>query len=87
MKVIRVYMSAEEFSNYIRDRLPPEDIEGLDDCVFVPVKIGLNDMDFSIEALVVAAKDGDAAPLRYKVLDNDDQCQQLRIDFEAGTCI
>lgn len=57
MKGTKVYVGIREFSDYIKSKIPQEDLKDLEDCTFVPVKIGLAS-DFSIEALCIAAKDG-----------------------------
>ena len=57
MKGVRVYVGIQEFSDYLKSKIPQEDLKGLEDCTFVPVKIELA-RDFSIEALCIAAKDG-----------------------------
>ena len=58
MKALKVYVPFDEFSNYIKSKLNDEDLADCQDCVFVPIKIGLNECDFSVEALCVAAIDG-----------------------------
>lgn len=57
MKGVRVYIGIQDFSDYIKSKVPKEDLKNLEDCTFVPVKIELQN-DFSIEALCIAAKDG-----------------------------
>ena len=56
MKVAKIYITMEEFSDYVKSKLHSDDLLELGDCTFVPLKIGLNETDFSIEAIVVAAK-------------------------------
>ena len=56
MKVAKIYITMEEFSDYVKSKLHSDDLLELSDCTFVPLKIGLNETDFSIEAVVVAAK-------------------------------
>lgn len=57
MKGVKVYVTIQEFSNYIKNKVPQEDLKDLEDCTFVPIKIELKD-DLTIEALCIAAKDG-----------------------------
>ena len=67
MKMTKVYVTLDEFSNYIKSKLPPEELEGIEDCTFVPLKIGLQ-KDLTIEALCVAAKNGTTnKDIRYNV--------------------
>ena len=56
MKVAKIYITMEEFNAYIKSKLHGDDLLELGDCTFVPLKIGLNETDFSIETIVVAAK-------------------------------
>lgn len=57
MKGVKVYVTLKEFSDYVKSKIPQEDLKDLEDCIFVPVKIELAN-DFTIEALCIAAKDG-----------------------------
>ena len=56
MKVAKIYITMEEFNAYVKSKLHGDDLLELGDCTFVPLKIGLNEADFSIETIVVAAK-------------------------------
>lgn len=57
MPFIKVYCTLIDFSKYVKAKLPEEDLERFKDCTFVPIKLGLNEADMSIEALIVPVKD------------------------------
>lgn len=68
MKMINIYVTLEEFNNYIKTKLPPEELAEAKDCTFVPIKIGLNECSFDIEALIAPVKNGDTnRNVRYKI--------------------
>lgn len=66
MKMLDVYVTLEEFSDYIKKKLLAEELAELGDCTFVPIKIGLSN-DLCIEALIVAAQNGGTSDRRYRV--------------------
>lgn len=56
--VTKVYCTFDELSNFLKERFSAEDREKFKDNTFVPVKIGLNDTDLTLEATFVSTKGG-----------------------------
>lgn len=56
LSAIKVYYSVTEFSDYVKCKLTKEAKEHFSDCTFVPLQIGVNEHDMSIEALIVPVK-------------------------------
>lgn len=81
MKVIKVYITLDEFSQYIKNKLPPEELADVTDCTFAPLHIGLNETDMSIEATIVAAKDGLHDNRRHRMTETQEEYEQLTFDF------
>lgn len=56
MPIINIYCTLTEFSDYVKSRIAKEDLDKFQDCTFAPLKLGLNETDMSIEALIVPVK-------------------------------
>ena len=56
LPIINVYCTLTEFDDYVKSKLAKEDLDKFKDCTFVPLKLGLNETDMSIEALIVPVK-------------------------------
>ena len=55
MHAIKVYISGEEFDQFIKEHLDQRDAERFAECQWVPVKIEVTDL-LNIEALVIPAR-------------------------------
>ena len=55
MHVVKVYFEMKELSDMFKERLSESDREKFKDNLFVPVKIDVNDGDFTVEASFVTA--------------------------------
>lgn len=55
MHVIKVYLTAKDFDEFIKNHLSKEDLERFADCEWVPVKISVTDQ-MEIEVTAVPAK-------------------------------
>lgn len=55
MHVIKVYLTAKDFDDFIKNHLSKEDSERFTDCEWVPVKISVTDQ-MEIEVTAVPAK-------------------------------
>ena len=53
MKAVKLYMTLDEFDMHIKKRVSEEERNQLKESMFVPVKIGINESDMSIEVLAV----------------------------------
>lgn len=53
MRVVKVYLEMRELSDMLKEKLSESDIERFKDNLFIPVKISVNDADFTIEASFV----------------------------------
>ena len=74
MKAVRVYMPIEEFSDYVREHLSNHTFDfcvnymkDTENCTFVPLKMELNEMDMSIEMLIVPVLNGEEVSARLKL--------------------
>ena len=56
MRVIKLYTTLDDFDDYVKKHLAQNDLAEFEDCTFVPLNIGLNETDMSIEALIVPVK-------------------------------
>lgn len=56
MPIINVYCTLDEFSCHVKGKLTKENLDKFKDCTFVPLKLGLNETDMSVEALIVPVK-------------------------------
>lgn len=54
--LFKVYTTLTDFDHYIKSKLTKDGLDQFKDCTFVPVKLGLNETDMSIEALIVPVK-------------------------------
>ena len=82
MKAIKVYIPLDELSQYIKGKLPADELADIADCTLVPLRIGLNESDMSVEALIVAAKNGDVDNKRYRMTEaKKEEYEQLTFDF------
>ena len=55
MYVTKVYFTLDELSDFIKEKLSKEDHARFENSAFIPIKIGLNDSDLTIEATFVTA--------------------------------
>lgn len=53
MHVVKVYFEISELSDILKEKLSESDRERFKDSLFVPVKISVNDDDFTVEASFV----------------------------------
>jgi hypothetical protein len=74
MKAVRVYIPIEEFSDYIHEHLEnnisyfsENYMKDTENCTFVPLKMELNEMDMSIEMLIVPVLNGEEVSARLKL--------------------
>ena len=68
MNAINLYITLDDFNNYIKSKLSDEDLAAFEDCTWVPLKLEFNvHTDMSINALVVPVKNGKTEMERYKV--------------------
>ena len=68
MKAIKVYMTIDDFDNYIKSKLSPLDLEEFNECTFVPLRLEFNtETDMSIEATIVPVKNGNVNNQRYRM--------------------
>lgn len=84
MKAIKVYIPLDELSQYIKSKLPADELADIADCTLVPLRIGLNESDMSIEALIVAAKNGNVDNRRYRMTDTQPQEEYEQLTFDFG---
>lgn len=54
MRAIKIYMGLDDVEYFIKKSVPPEHLEGTDDCGWVPVKVEMAP-DLTIEITAVAA--------------------------------
>lgn len=55
MHVVKVYFEMKELSDMLKEKLSESDRERFKNNLFVPVKIDVNDGDFTVEASFVTA--------------------------------
>lgn len=55
MYVTKVYFTLDELNDFIKEKLSKEDRVRFENSAFIPIKIGLNDSDLTIEATFVTA--------------------------------
>lgn len=56
MYMVKVYCSLDELNNKIKEKLSDVDREKFKDSTFLPIKIGMTENDFTIEALFAATR-------------------------------
>ena len=56
MPIMNVYCELDEFSDYIKRKLTKEDLDRIEDCTFVPLKLDLDERSLCINALIVPVK-------------------------------
>lgn len=56
MYVVKFYFDLEELSNLVKGKLSEEDCAKFKGSVFLPVKIGINDSDLTVEATFVSTQ-------------------------------
>ena len=66
MKMVKVYITVQEMSDYIQNKIPEKDRDFAEDCTWVPVRLELLE-DMTVMATIVAAKNGNTDPRRYHV--------------------
>lgn len=54
MFTIKTYFSIEELSDMVKEKLSHEDKEKFADSLFAPIKININDNDFTIEITFIS---------------------------------
>jgi len=54
MHVIKVYFTLDELSNLVKEKLSREEQQRFESNIFVPVKIGVNDSDLTVNATFVS---------------------------------
>lgn len=84
MKAIKVYIPLDELSQYIKSKLPADELADIADCTLVPLRIGFNESDMSVEALIVAAKNGNVDNKRYRMTDTQPQEEYEQLTFDFG---
>lgn len=84
MKAIKVYIPLDELSQYIKSKLPADELADIADSTLVPLRIGLNESDMSVEALVVVAKNGNIDNKRYRMTDAQPQEEYEQPTFDFG---
>lgn len=61
MQVLKIYITVNEFSDYIKSRISEEDQEKFSDCTMIPLLLELKE-DMTIQATIVGAKNGECDP-------------------------
>lgn len=61
MQVVKIFITVNEFSDYIKGKLSDEDRENFSDCTMVPLLLELKE-DMTIQATIVGAKNGEYNP-------------------------
>lgn len=56
MYVVKVYCSLDELNSKIKEKLSDADQERFKDSTFLPIKIGMTENDFTIEALFATTR-------------------------------
>lgn len=67
MFISKVYISLSELGQWFYEKLSEADKEKFEGCIFVPIKVGINESDMSLEALFVPTPSTDC---------NDEKCQE-----------
>lgn len=56
MYVVKLFCSLDELNSKVKERLSDADREKIQDCCFLPIKIGVRDNDLTVEATFVTTR-------------------------------
>lgn len=56
MYAVNLYFTLDELSKFVKEKLSEKDRQRFEGSMFVPIKIGVNDRDLTVDAIFVATQ-------------------------------